>query len=115
MYAIFLSYAFKKVARIKLGEMAATEIGDCLKSKSASQARKAGKASVNFGPKPFSGADNKKVKTVTVDGSAFDVSFLGKSACGRGKGCEGENRGNGDQFGEGGGLVEGGKYCEEVG
>ena len=53
----------KQVARIKLGETSATEIGVSLKAKSASHARNAGKASVNFGIKPPSGADNKKVKT----------------------------------------------------
>ena len=63
MYAIFLSYAFKKVARIKLGEMAATEIGDCLKAKSASQGRAAAKAPVNSGLKPPSDSDDKQVRS----------------------------------------------------
>ena len=65
MYAIFLSYAFKKVARIKLGEMAATEIGDCLKAKSASQGRAAAKAPVNSGLKPPSDSDDKQVMSET--------------------------------------------------
>ena len=104
--AIFLSYAFKKVARIKLREMAATEIGDCLKAKSASQGRTVAEAPVNFEPKPISASDNKKV---SLDGgNASYVSFVAESACGRGEDCEGENRSEGDQFGEGGSLVEGG-------
>jgi len=52
----------KEVARIKLGEISATDIGECLKAKSAFQARKAGKVPINLGPQPPSGADNKKLK-----------------------------------------------------
>ena len=51
-----------QVARIKLGEISATDIGECLKAKSAFQAQKAGKVPINLGPQPPSGADNKKVK-----------------------------------------------------
>jgi len=56
----------KEVARIKLGEMAATEIGDCLKAKSASQGRAAAKAPVNSGLKPPSDSDDKQLR-VPVD------------------------------------------------
>ena len=106
----FLSCVSKQVARIKLGERAATEIGDCLKAKSASRGRTVDKAPVNFGPKPPSGLDNKKVRSKTNlnGGNASHPAFIAESACGRGEDCEGENRSEGDQFGEGGSLVEGG-------
>ena len=72
-----VAYASQQVARIKLGETAAAEIGDCLKAKSASQGAKIGKAPVNLGPKPTSGTDNKKVKSILiVEGDAFEVFLI---------------------------------------
>ena len=52
----------KQVARIKLGEKSATEIGECLKAKTAHQGGKAGKAPVNFGLKPSYAVDYRKVR-----------------------------------------------------
>ena len=63
-YCLPPSHGFKQVARIKLGEAVATEIGGCLKAKTASQGRAAGNVPVNFGQRPSLGVD-KKVRSRT--------------------------------------------------
>ena len=57
-----ISCLSKQVARIKLGEKSATEIGECLKAKTAHQGGKAGKAPANFGLKPSYAVDYRKVR-----------------------------------------------------